>query len=112
RGIQDMGAAGIACSTAEMAAAAGLGMRVDLDRVPLREPSMEAWEILCSESQERMLALVAPEHVGEVVGICERWGVTATAIGEVTDGDRLVFTRHGEVVHDAPARALADEGPV
>ena len=112
RGIQDMGAAGIACSTAEMAAAAGLGMRVDLDRVPLREPSMEAWEILCSESQERMLALVAPDAVEEVVAICERWGVAATAIGEVTDGDRLVFTRHDRVVHDAPARALADEGPV
>jgi phosphoribosylformylglycinamidine synthase len=112
RGIQDMGAAGIACSTAEMAAAAGLGMRVDLDRVVLREPSMDAWEILCSESQERMLALVGPEHVDEVIAICERWGVTATAIGEVTDGDRLVFTRHGAVVHDAPARALADEGPV
>ncbi|HSK96792.1 MAG TPA: phosphoribosylformylglycinamidine synthase subunit PurL, partial [Euzebyales bacterium] len=112
RGIQDMGAAGIACSTAEMAAAAGLGMRVDLDRVPLREPSMDAWEILCSESQERMLALVAPEQVDEVVGICGRWGVTAAPIGVVTDGDRLVFTRDGEVVHDAPARALADEGPV
>jgi phosphoribosylformylglycinamidine synthase subunit PurL len=112
RGIQDMGAAGIACSTAEMAAAAGLGMRIDLDRVPLREPSMEAWEILCSESQERMLALVAPDQVDDVVGICGRWGVTAAPIGVVTDGDRLVFTRHGEVVHDAPARALADEGPV
>jgi phosphoribosylformylglycinamidine synthase len=112
RGIQDMGAAGIACSTAEMAAAAGLGMRVDLDNVALREPSMDAWEILCSESQERMLALVSPEQVGEVVAICERWGVPVTPIGEVTDGDRLVFTRHGEVVHDAPARALADDGPV
>ena len=111
-GIQDMGAAGIACSTAEMAAAAGLGMRVDLDRVPLREPSMDAWEILCSESQERMLALVRPEQVELVVGICARWGVTATPIGEVTDGQQLVFTRHGNVVHDVPARALADEGPV
>jgi len=112
RGIQDMGAAGIACSTAEMAAAAGLGMQVDLDRVILREPSMDAWEILCSESQERMLALVGPDDVGEVVAVCARWGVTATPIGEVTHGDRLVFTRHGEVVHDAPARALADQGPV
>jgi phosphoribosylformylglycinamidine synthase len=112
RGIQDMGAAGIACSTAEMAAAAGLGMRVDLDRVPLREPSMDAWEILCSESQERMLALVAPDQVDAVLAICEQWGVTATPIGAVTDDDRLVFLRHGDVVHDAPARALADEGPV
>ncbi|MPZ72467.1 MAG: phosphoribosylformylglycinamidine synthase subunit PurL [Nitriliruptorales bacterium] len=111
-GIQDMGAAGIACSTSEMAAAAGLGMRVDLDRVPLREASMEAWEILCSESQERMLALVGPDRLDRVLEVCRRWGVQATPIGEVTDGDRLVFTRHGEVVHDAPAKSLVDEGPV
>jgi phosphoribosylformylglycinamidine synthase len=110
-GIQDMGAAGIACSTAEMASKAGLGMRVDLDRVPLREATMEAWEILCSESQERMLALVAPDRLSEVLAVCRRWGVDATAIGEVTDGDRLVFTRHGEVVHDVPAASLADDGP-
>jgi len=110
-GIQDMGAAGIACSTAEMASKAGLGMRVDLDRVPLREATMEAWEILCSESQERMLALVAPDRLSEVLAVCRHWGVDATAIGEVTDGDRLVFTRHGEVVHDVPAASLADDGP-
>jgi phosphoribosylformylglycinamidine synthase II len=112
RGIQDMGAAGIVCSSAEMAAAAGLGMRIDLDRVQLREPSMQAWEILCSESQERMLALVAPDSVEEVVATCARWGVDATPIGEVTADDRLIFEHHDEVVHDAPARALADEGPV
>ena len=111
-GIQDMGAAGIACSTSEMAAKAGMGMRVDLDQVPLREPSMEAWEILCSESQERMLALVAPDKLDRVLEICRRWGVDATPIGEVIEGDRLIFTRHGEVVHDAPAKALVDEGPV
>ena len=111
-GIQDMGAAGIACSTSEMAAKAGMGMRVDLDKVPLREPSMEAWEILCSESQERMLALVAPDKLDRVLEICRRWGVDATPIGEVIEGDRLIFTRHGEVVHDAPAKALVDEGPV
>ena len=112
RGIQDMGAAGIACSTSEMAANARLGMRVNLDKVPLREPTMESWEILCSESQERMLALVAPDDVAEVLAVCERWGIDATPIGEVTDGDRLVCTRGGEVVHDAPASALVDEGPV
>ena len=111
-GIQDMGAAGIACSTSEMAAAAGMGMRVDLDKVPLREPSMEAWEILCSESQERMLALVSPDKLERVLDICRRWGVQATPIGEVIEGDRLIFTRHGEVVHDAPAASLVDEGPV
>jgi phosphoribosylformylglycinamidine synthase len=110
-GIQDMGAAGIACSTAEMAAAGGLGMEVDLDRVPLREPSMAAWEILCSESQERMLALAHPDRLEQVLAVCRRWGVEATPIGEVVEGDRLVFTRGGEVVHDAPAASLADEGP-
>ena len=111
-GIQDMGAAGIACSTSEMAAKAGMGMRVDLDQVPLREASMEAWEILCSESQERMLALVNPSRLDRVLEVCARWGVQATPIGEVVAGDRLVFTHHGEVVHDAPAKALVDEGPV
>jgi phosphoribosylformylglycinamidine synthase len=111
-GIQDMGAAGIACSTAEMASKAGLGMRVDLDRVPLREPGMEAWEILCSESQERMLALVRPDRLDAVLAVARRWGVQATPIGEVTTGDRLVFTHRGQVVHDAPAASLADEGPV
>ncbi len=111
-GIQDMGAAGIACSTAEMAARAHLGMLVDLDRVPLREASMEAWEILCSESQERMLALVAPERLDAVLAVAATWGVEATPIGEVTDGDRLVFTHRGHLVHDAPARSLAEEGPV
>jgi phosphoribosylformylglycinamidine synthase len=111
-GIQDMGAAGIACSTAEMASKASLGMAVDLDLVPLREPSMDAWEILCSESQERMLALVAPERLVRVLHTCAKWGIQATAVGEVTTGGRLVFTHRGEVVHDAPATALADEGPV
>ncbi|WP_116712882.1 phosphoribosylformylglycinamidine synthase subunit PurL [Euzebya tangerina] len=110
-GIQDMGAAGIACSTSEMASAAGLGMSVDLDKVELREASMEAWEILCSESQERMLAMVSPDKLDEVLAICERWQIDASPIGEVTGGDRLVFHRHGELVHDAPAGSLAHDGP-
>ncbi|MGI9017013.1 MAG: phosphoribosylformylglycinamidine synthase subunit PurL [Euzebya sp.] len=110
-GIQDMGAAGIACSTSEMASAAGLGMSVDLDTVALREASMDAWEILCSESQERMLALVSPDNLEEVLKICAKWQIDATPIGQVTAGDRLVFTRHGQVVHDAPAASLAHDGP-
>jgi phosphoribosylformylglycinamidine synthase subunit PurL len=110
-GIQDMGAAGIACSTSELASAASMGMAVDLDRVHLREPSMESWEILCSESQERMLALVSPQHLDEVLAIAERWGVPASVIGEVVAGDRLVLRRGGEVIADLPARSLADEGP-
>ena len=110
-GIQDMGAAGIACSTSELASAASLGMDVDLDRVLLREPSMASWEILCSESQERMLALVAPEDVEVVLGVAERFGVPASVVGEVVAGDRLVLRRHGQIVADVPARSLADEGP-
>ena len=110
-GIQDMGAAGIACSTAELSSAASMGMHVDLDKVLLREPSMESWEILCSESQERMLALVAPEQLDEVLAIAEKWGVPAAVIGEVVDGDSLVLRRHGDIVADLPARSLADEGP-
>jgi phosphoribosylformylglycinamidine synthase subunit PurL len=111
-GIQDMGAAGIACSTAELASAASMGMEVDLDAVHLREPGMESWEILCSESQERMLALVSPDRLEEVLAVAEHFGVPASVIGEVVAGDRLVLRRGGEVVADAPARSLADEGPV
>jgi phosphoribosylformylglycinamidine synthase II len=110
-GIQDMGAAGIACSTAEMASKASMGMRVDLSRVHLREPSMASWEILCSESQERMLALVSPAHLDEVLAVAEKWGVPASVIGEVAEGGDLVLTRDGEVVAALPARSLADEGP-
>ncbi len=110
-GIQDMGAAGIACSTSELASAASLGMEVDLDKVHLREPSMESWEILCSESQERMLALVSPPNLDEVLAIAERWGVPASVIGTVVEGSNLKLTRRGEVIADFPARSLADEGP-
>jgi phosphoribosylformylglycinamidine synthase subunit PurL len=110
-GIQDMGAAGIACSTSELASAASLGMDVDLDRVHLRDPTLESWEILCSESQERMLALVSPDDLDEVLAIAAKWEVPASVIGEVVDGDNLTLHRRGEVVADLPARSLADEGP-
>ncbi len=110
-GIQDMGAAGIACSTSELASAASLGMDVDLDRIHLREPSMESWEILCSESQERMMALVSPDQLDEVLAIAEKWDVPASVCGEVVEGDNLRLTRGGELVADCPARSLADEGP-
>jgi phosphoribosylformylglycinamidine synthase len=111
-GIQDLGGAGLTCATSETAAKGSGGMRVELDKVPLREPSMTAAEILASESQERMLAIVAPEHLDEVLATCRRWGALATPIGEVTSGDRLVITFHGDVVVDVPPRALADDGPV
>jgi phosphoribosylformylglycinamidine synthase subunit PurL len=110
-GIQDMGAAGIACSTSELASKASLGMDVDLDLVHLRDPTLASWEILCSESQERMLALVGPDDLDEVLATAAKWGVPASVIGEVIDGDALVLHRGGEVIADLPARSLADEGP-
>ena len=111
-GIQDMGAAGIACATSELASSASMGMEVDLDRVHLRDPSMASWEILCSESQERMLALVRPDRLDAVLALAERWQVPASVIGEVVEGATLRLRRRGEVVASAPARSLADEGPV
>jgi phosphoribosylformylglycinamidine synthase len=111
-GLQDLGAAGISCATSEVASRAGMGMDVELDAVPLREPSMEAWEILASESQERMLALVDPERLDDVLGVCRRWGVLANVIGRVVEGGVLTIRYKGEEVVRAPARSLADEGPV
>ena len=111
-GIQDMGAAGIACATSELSSAASMGMRVDLDRVHLRDDTMASWEILCSESQERMLALVRPEQLDEVLATAARWQVPASVIGEVVEGTTLTLSRRGEVVAASPARSLADEGPV
>ncbi len=111
-GLQDLGAAGITCAASEVAARAGTGMEVDLDAVPLREPSMQAWEILVSESQERMLAVVEPARLDDLLAVCARWGLLAAVIGRVVAGDRLVVRWHGQVVADVPARSLADEGPV
>jgi phosphoribosylformylglycinamidine synthase len=111
-GIQDLGGAGLSCATSETAGHGDGGMRVELDRVPLREASMSPLEVLTSESQERMLAIVEPGKVAAVLALCEKWGVIATVIGEVTEGDRLVITWHGEVVVDAPPASLADDGPV
>src|SRR6266516_348185 len=111
-GLQDLGAAGISCAVSEVAARAGMGIEVDLDAAPLREPSMEPWEILISESQERMLALVHPGKLDEVRAVCRRWGVLATVIGTMVEGGTLTVRSGGEVVAEVPARSLADEGPV
>ena len=111
-GIQDLGGAGLTCATSETASHGASGMHVWLERVPLREASMSPLEILTSESQERMLAIVTPEDAGEVLALCDRWGVLATVIGEVTDTGRLVVTWHGETVADVPPASLADDGPV
>jgi phosphoribosylformylglycinamidine synthase II len=111
-GIQDLGGAGLTCALTETSAAGRSGMRAHLDRVPLREPSMEPHEVLASESQERMLAIVEPGKLDQVLAIADKWGVLATAIGEVVEGDRLEVVWHGEVVVDVPPGSLADEGPV
>jgi phosphoribosylformylglycinamidine synthase II len=110
--VQDLGGAGLTCATSEMAAAGRTGMRVDLDRVPLREPSMEPHEVLASESQERMLLVVTPDDAAKVLRTAEHWGLLATVIGEVTDTDRLVVHWRDEVVVDVPPASLADDGPV
>ena len=111
-GIQDLGAAGVSCATTELAAAGTGGMRVELDAVPLRDPSLGPAEILMSESQERMMAVTDPGSVGEFMRICARWDVPATVIGEVTGTGRLVMTWHGDVVVDIPPGTAADDGPV
>jgi phosphoribosylformylglycinamidine synthase II len=110
-GIQDLGGAGLSCATSELASAGDGGMRVELDRVPLRASGMTPAEILSSESQERMCAVVRPEDVEAFMAVCRKWDVTATEIGEVTEGERLVITWHGETVVDVPPRTVAHEGP-
>ncbi len=111
-GIQDLGGAGLSCATSELASAGDGGMHIDLDLVPLRDPTLSPEEILMSESQERMMAVVEPGHVEDFLAICSKWDVLATVIGEVTTGDRLVIDWHGETVVDVAPRTVADEGPV
>jgi phosphoribosylformylglycinamidine synthase len=111
-GIQDLGGAGLSCATSELAAAGDGGMRIVLDRVPLRAKGMTPAEVLSSESQERMCAVVSPENVDAFMTVCEKWDVIATDIGEVTDGENLVITWHGETVVDVPPRTVAHQGPV
>ncbi|EID54490.1 phosphoribosylformylglycinamidine synthase subunit PurL [Saccharomonospora xinjiangensis] len=111
-GIQDLGGAGLACATSELAAAGDGGMHVNLDRVPLRAQGMTPAEILSSESQERMCAVVRPSDVDAFMEVCRKWDVIATEIGEVTDGDRLVIDWHGQTVVDVPPRTVAHQGPV
>ncbi|MCP2093728.1 MULTISPECIES: phosphoribosylformylglycinamidine synthase subunit PurL [Actinosynnema] len=111
-GIQDLGGAGLSCATSELASAGDGGMHVYLDRVPLRATGMTPAEVLSSESQERMCAVVRPEDVDAFMAVCAKWDVIATEIGEVTDGDRLVITWNDEVVVDVPPRTVAHEGPV
>ncbi|MDQ3410461.1 MAG: phosphoribosylformylglycinamidine synthase subunit PurL, partial [Actinomycetota bacterium] len=110
--LQDLGAAGLTSSSAEMASKGGVGVDLDVARVPLREAGMAPFEIMISESQERMLCVVAPGSVDEVVTVCERWEVHGTAIGSVTDTGRLRVLHGERVVGDMPVAALVDECPV
>lgn len=105
-GMQDMGAAGIICSTSEMSAKGGCGMRIDLDKVPMRQEGMLAHEILLSESQERMLVVVKKGREAEMQAIFDKWEVPCVQIGEVVDSPDLEFTYHGEVVARVPAESL------
>ena len=111
-GIQDLGGAGLSCATSELASGGSGGMKVELDRVPLRDASLSPEEILMSESQERMCAIVEPKNIARFLEICQKWDVTVTVIGEVTDGDRLEITWRGELIVDVPPRTVAHEGPV
>jgi len=111
-GIQDLGGAGLTCALSETAAAGRSGMRAYLERVPLREASMQPPEILASESQERMLAIVEPAKLDALLAVAAKWGVLATALGEVVEGDRLHVSWHGQTVVDVPPGSLADDGPI
>ncbi len=118
-GIQDLGGAGLACATSETAGRGGVGMDVDVSAVPRREDGMEPWEVMTSESQERMLAIVTPESWPAVSGICDRWEVRATVIGTVTEpepegGGRLRIRdgADGPVLADVPAASLSDDAPL
>jgi phosphoribosylformylglycinamidine synthase II len=114
-GIQDLGGAGLTCATSETASRGGVGMDVWVSEVPQREPGMEPFEVMTSESQERMLAIVTPEALDEVRSVCRRWEVSASVVGRVTgDGGRLrVLDRpHGTVLADVPAASLHEDAPV
>ena len=111
-GIQDLGGAGLSCATSELASAGDGGMHVWLDRVPLRDSTLAPEEILMSESQERMMAVVEPGNVERFLKICGRWDVDAVVIGEVDDSGRLTVEWLGETVVDVPPRTVAHEGPV
>jgi phosphoribosylformylglycinamidine synthase subunit PurL len=111
-GIQDMGAAGLTCSTCETASRGGAGIEIELDRVPQREPGMNSYEIMLSESQERMLVIVEKGREREIEEVFAKWDLHASHVGTVTDTGRMVVRQHGVVVADIPASALTDNAPV
>jgi phosphoribosylformylglycinamidine synthase len=111
RAIQDFGAAGISCATSELASAGNSGMHVDLGKVQLRDPSLTPEEILMSESQERMMAICAPDDLDHFMEICRKWDVPATVVGELTEHGRLLIEWQGEVIVDVDPRTVAHDGP-
>ena len=111
-GIQDMGAAGLTCSTCETASRGDSGIEIDLDLVPQRETGMNSYEIMLSESQERMLVIVAKGRERELEEVFEKWDLHAAHIGEVKEGNRMVVRQKGVVVADLPAKSLTDEAPI
>ncbi|HEV2963466.1 MAG TPA: phosphoribosylformylglycinamidine synthase subunit PurL, partial [Candidatus Angelobacter sp.] len=111
-GIQDMGAAGLTCSTCEMGARGGVGIEIELDGVPQRETGMNAYEIMLSESQERMLLVAESGRESEVLSVFEKWGLDAVIVGRVTTTGRLRVLEHGQVVADIPNTALTDDAPL
>ena len=111
-GIQDMGAAGLTCSTCEMGGRGGVGIEIELDRVPQRETGMTPYEIMLSESQERMLLVAQKGREDEVFRVFEKWGLDAVEVGKVTIGNKLRVLEHGKVVAEIPNPALTDEAPL
>jgi phosphoribosylformylglycinamidine synthase subunit PurL len=110
--LQDLGAAGLTSSVAEMASKGGVGIDIDVARVPLRESGMQPFEIMISESQERMLCVVEPDRLDQVVGVCEKWETLAAAIGEVTESGSVRILNGSEVVGDLPVEVLVDACPL
>ena len=110
--LQDLGAAGLTSSAAEMASKGEVGIDLDVARIPLREPGMEPFEVMVSESQERMLCVVEPANVEAVLALCEKWEVNSAAIGTVTETGRMRVFDGEELVGDMPVRALVDDCPL
>ncbi len=111
-GVQDLGAAGLSCACSEPAARAGMGMDVDLDAVHTREPGMSAPELLMSESQERMMAFVAPEQLDDVLAVADKWEIDARVVGTVKEGGTLTVRHNGQVVAEMPADSLSEAAPM
>jgi phosphoribosylformylglycinamidine synthase len=111
-GFQDLGAGGISCPTSEMTSKAGTGMQLNIDAVHRREPGMEPFEVMISESQERMLAVIEPANVSEAIAVCRKWGLDANVVGSIDGTGTLTVHSEGVIVAEVPADALAEEGPV